>query len=336
MPVALSAPLFVGAAALSLATSWVVVSRLERVGERLALSEALLGLLAALAADAPEITSAVTALVSREGRVGVGVVLGSNAFNLAAVLALGAVVAGRIPLHRRVVLLGGAVAGWESLVALATVLGALSAWEGLLLGAAVLTAYAAILGFARRSLRRLGRRHRLARWVRAATAEEEMELEVAIRPPRGRPADALTALAALLVVVLASAAMERAGSALGRTLGVPDEVIGGLVLAAVTSLPNAVGGVYLARRGRGAAVLSITLNSNSLNVAAGLLLPATVTGLGVLSPASTLVAVGSVALTGVALLLAHLGRGLSRPSGMSIIAAYVVFLAVLVALAGSG
>ena len=50
------------------------------------------------------------------------------------------------------------------------------------------------------------------------------------------------------------------------------------MLAAVTSLPNAVAAVYLASRGRGAAMLSTTLNSNALNVAAGLLLPATITG----------------------------------------------------------
>ena len=46
------------------------------------------------------------------------------------------------------------------------------------------------------------------------------------------------------------------------------------MLAAVTSLPNAVAAVYLARRGRAAATLSEALNSNTINVLAGLLLPA--------------------------------------------------------------
>ena len=69
---------FVLAAAISVATSWVLVVRLERVGARLGLSEALLGMLAALAADAPEITAAVTALVRHDERVGAGVVIGSN------------------------------------------------------------------------------------------------------------------------------------------------------------------------------------------------------------------------------------------------------------------
>ena len=88
MPVLVGAPLFLLAACVSLATSWLLVSRLERVGERLGLSEALLGMVAALAADAPEITSAVTALLTHQQRVGAGVVIGSNVFNLAALLGL--------------------------------------------------------------------------------------------------------------------------------------------------------------------------------------------------------------------------------------------------------
>ena len=49
-------------------------------------------------------------------------------------------------------------------------------------------------------------------------------------------------------------------------------------------LPNSVAAVYLAARGRGAAMLSTTLNSNALNVTAGLLLPATIAGLGGVGP----------------------------------------------------
>src|SRR5215831_8086431 len=104
MPVALAAALFVAGAAVSLSTSYVLVTRLERIGERLGLSEALLGVVAALAADAPEITSA---LAAHQSKIGAGVIIGSNVFNLAALLGLGAVVAGGIALHRRVVLLGG-------------------------------------------------------------------------------------------------------------------------------------------------------------------------------------------------------------------------------------
>ena len=90
----------------------------------------------------------------------------------------------------------------------------------------------------------------------------------------------LAAAAALIAVVGASTVMEVAATAVGRRYGVADIVTGGLVLAVVTSLPNAVSAVYLARRGRGAAVLSTALNSNAINVVAGLLIPASLARLG--------------------------------------------------------
>ncbi len=53
-------------------------------------------------------------------------------------------------------------------------------------------------------------------------------------------------------MVGASVAMELTASKLGARHHVPEIVIGALVLAGVTSLPNAVSALYLAIRGRGA------------------------------------------------------------------------------------
>src|SRR5271170_7946953 len=146
---------FVLGAAVSLATSWVLVSRLERVGERLGLSEALLGLVAALAADAPEITASVTALAHHQRAIGAGVTIGSNVFNLAALLGLGAVVAGRIDLHRRVVVLGGTVAIFVGVACFLSVGGQVSAAVGLSVVLGVLLGYVALLAAHRSILARL-------------------------------------------------------------------------------------------------------------------------------------------------------------------------------------
>ena len=56
----------------------------------------MLGLLTALAAHAPEVSSAIAALVRGKHDVGVGVVLGSNVFNVAAMIGLSAILCGRI------------------------------------------------------------------------------------------------------------------------------------------------------------------------------------------------------------------------------------------------
>ncbi len=327
----LSVAAFVIGAIASLGTSWVLVSRIERVGERLGLSEALLGILAALAADSPEITAAITALVHHQATVGAGVVLGSNVFNLAALLGLGAVVEGRIRLHRKVVLFGGAVAMLVGAACLLSVGGQVSAGAGLALVIAVLVPYVVLLGAHQRVLARLGLPTRWAAWINAAIVEEESELEESIHPQRGTGIDAVVAVGALVVVIVASVAMERGASSLGMHFGISEIVVGALILAAVTSLPNAVSAIYLARRGRGAATLSVALNSNSLNVTAGLLIPAAVIGLAKPSGSGLLVAGWYVGLTAVTLILAYVGHGLRRGSGALIIAAYALFVVLLLA-----
>jgi cation:H+ antiporter len=329
MSVGLSFAAFAFGAIVSLATSWVLVSRLERVGERIGLSEALLGLVAALAADAPEITASVTALLHHQRTIGAGVAIGSNVFNLAALLGLGAVVAGGIALHRKVVVLGGTVAVFMATVCVLTVAGTIPLAVGLVLVLVVLVAYAIVLGAHRRMLAVLPLPTPWTTWLTAAIVEEEAELEVAIRPQRGTNKDVVTALGALVVVVVASAAMEQGASTLGRHYGVAEIVVGGLVLAAVTSLPNAVAAVFFANKGRGAAALSTALNSNTINVAAGLLIPAAFIGLAKPSGSGLLVAGCYAGLTVLTLVLAYLGRGLRRWSGWLIIAAYVVFVAVV-------
>ncbi len=323
---------FVLAAAVSIGASWVLVARLERVGARLGLSEALLGMLAALAADAPEITAAVTALVRHDPRVGAGVVVGSNVFNLAALLGLTAIVAGEVALHRRVIELSGGVALWVSAATLAVVTGILSPAAGLLVVLAVLVPYALILGVRHERLARLRLPALWRGWLVAAVSEEEIELDVAIHPDRGGARDALIAAGAMVVVVGASVAMERAASKLGTRHAVSEIVVGGLVLAAVTSLPNAVAAVYLAARGRGAAVLSTALNSNMLNVLAGLLIPTAILGLGAPSGPTTFVAAAYAAMTVLALGFAYVNRGLRRSAGIAIVTAYLAFAAVLLAI----
>lgn len=323
------AVVFVCAAAVSLATSWVLVSRLERIGARLGLSEALLGMLAALATDTPEITASVTALLGHHSRIGAGVVIGSNVFNLAALLGLAAVMAGEIRLHPRVILLEGIVATLIATICLGVVLGGPGPGMGLLATAVVLIPYLLISGVRPNRLRELGLPPAWADWLSQALAEETQELEPAIHPPRAGTLDVMVALVATAVVIGASTAMELTASQLGTRHHVPEIVIGGLILAGVTSLPNAVAALYLAARGRGAATLSIALNSNTLNVTAGLLLPGAIVGLGAPSGQATLVAGWYLALTVATVASAYAACGLRRAHGALIICGYLGFVAIV-------
>lgn len=315
----------------SLGFSWILVQRLERVGERIGLSEALLGVVAALAADAPEITSSIAAIAQHQREIGSGVVIGSNLFNLAALLGLGAVVSGFIALHRKVVIFGGCVAVWVSLCCLATTLRAVPVSVGLVASLIVLLFYFIVLGLRAQTIERLPFSRPVTQWITDAVDEEELELVTAIRPTRGRPIDVAAALGSLVVVVVSSVAMERGASTLGRHFRVADAVIGGIVLAAVTSLPNAVSAIYLAQKGRGAAAFSTALNSNNLNVVVGLLVPGVLVGLALPSFAGNFTSMAYVVLTGLVLVFAFATSGLTRRAGWVIIAGYAAFVACLLA-----
>jgi Ca2+/Na+ antiporter len=93
--------------------------------------------------------------------------------------------------------------------------------------------------------------------------------------------------------------------------------------------------VYLAARGRGHATLSTALNSNTINVVVGLLIPGVVLGLGPRTAQTELVAAWYVGLSLAILVLAWRHAGLSRGPGLLVIAAYAAFTVSLVASAYS-
>jgi cation:H+ antiporter len=317
---------FLLGAAFSLLASWVLVTRLERIGERIGLSEALLGVVAAFAADAPEITSSVTALTHHQRTIGAGVVIGSNVFNLAALLGLGALTSGFIALHRKVVVLEGVVAVLVALSCIATVTGVISDPTGLVIAGVVFSAYVLVLAARGGTSGRANLPPGWPKWLAVAIDEEELECSRVDRPSRATTFDIVVFAGSLAVVVIASITMERSATTLGHHFHVADAILGALVLAGVTSLPNAVAAIHLAAKGRGAAALSTAMNSNGLNVIAGLLIPGVFIGLARSSVPGSVTTWWYLGLTVVTLGLAFVSRGLRRWQGALIVAGYIAFV----------
>jgi cation:H+ antiporter len=325
----LAIPVFCASLALTLVATVVFARELDRLSERLGVSEGLHGILTALGADAPEISTAVAALVSSHSKIGVGVVVGSNVFNLAALLGLSALVAGHVRIHRHGLLLNGGVALAVAALAAALVLGAIGAVAATILLVAVLAPYMFFLSIRPAWIARIVPVAPVRRFLVAAVREEVRDLrtgEVALQASR---LDLLVLGGALAAIVLGSVGMVHAAIDLGRRWGVSDLIVGTLVLAALTSLPNLMTAVRLALHGRGAAVVSESFNSNSLNVLAGIALPGLALTLG---SASGLVAFSVwwlVGMTAVAIVLTYTGRGLRRTEGAVIVALYIAFAAVI-------
>ena len=130
---------------LTLGAAGFFADRLDHLAPRLGMPEALVGLLTALAADAPEISSALIALAKGAKSVSLGVVLGSNAFNLAAMIGLSAVVAGSVRIEPRSLAVEGAVGLLGALLAAGVIVGAIVPGLALLAFAAVLVPYLILL-----------------------------------------------------------------------------------------------------------------------------------------------------------------------------------------------
>lgn len=315
--------------AVTLAASEALVRGLDRLGALLGLSEGLLGLLTAFGADAPEISSALAALRAGARDVGLGVVLGSNLFNLAALLGLGALLAGRVHVRREGLILDGGVALLVTLVAAALVSGLLAPGAAAALMALLFIPYLVALGLPPQRLSALPLPSPLAMVLARAVSEvdheaaEDPRVSAAAGPWRA----ALLIPLALAVIVAGSAGMVAAALSLAATLRLPHALVGAIVLAGLTSLPNAYAAARLALQGRGAAVVSETMNSNTINILAGVGLPALIFGAGAGGDFELAWLLG---LTALALaLLAH-PRGLTRPGGVAIIALYILFVALRV------
>jgi hypothetical protein len=101
------------------------------------------------------------------------------------------------------------------------------------------------------------------------------------------------------------------------------------VLCSLTTLPNVVTAVRLAVHGRGAAVVSEAFNSNSLNILAGLVIPALFLSLGAASGVQAFSAWWLLGMTVVAIALCWSGRGLQRLEGAAMVLLYVPFVIVV-------
>jgi cation:H+ antiporter len=291
--------------ALSLGASEVLVGALSRLGLRLGISAGLLGLLVALGADSPEISSSVVASLSGARDVGVGVILGSNLFNLAALLGLPALIAGRVSFRRALLALDGGVALLATLVAALLLVARISPALAMVPMLLVTVPYVFILA----------------------------------RPVPGPPGASLAGGSwrpvlwlplAIAAIVAGSALMVAMALLLGRRWHLSSVLLGTVVLAALTSLPNAYAAVRLGLRRNGPAVVSEAFNSNTLNLVAGISLPALFIG-GIAAAQGAGRDLGwLLAMTVAAIAIGAVREEFSRLSGVCLIAIYAVFLVVAV------
>lgn len=322
---------FIASLSVSLLSSVVLAKSLEKLGSRLHLTEGLLGVLTALAADSPEISSSVAALIAGHHDLGVGVVLGSNIFNLAMLLGLSAIVAGAVKVAQPVLLFNGVVAVTVMVITSALIFKIISPGISIILILIVLVPYLWMSSVRSKTVSRLRLPTNLKNMLGSLIEAVHSSTRKDNISPDATWIDVLAILSALFFTVLASYGLVQSTVAIGQFWNIPHVVLGTLVLAALTGIPNILAAIRLAKQNRGSAVISEALNSNTINVIAGICAPALFFGLNIVSQQTYFVVWCLIAMTVFTIGLAYRRKGLYRGEGVIIMVLYILFAMFIIA-----
>jgi cation:H+ antiporter len=260
---------------------------LEDLGDHWDLSPGLLSFISALGANVPNYAASLVAFASGQARVGLGIIVGSNLYNLTIILGLVTFAApgGRgitLALRelrdaRRVAWLAAAmgVTTWLS-VRLFT---SSAPWPvSLVPNAAPLVSLLTVglfLGLLFHALQRLP--HVSSQYVAPQPTPTSTADASPSSTARLAPSAAPTIVGCVFALSLTLSGviiMVQAGQVVGRDVQLPPALLGLVVLAVATSLPNTVVAYQLARTARAATGVEEILNSNGINLALGSALPA--------------------------------------------------------------
>jgi cation:H+ antiporter len=324
MSAALALPLFAVSLAVTLGAARLFARRLDRLGVRFGFPEALIGLLTAVAADGPNVSSASFALVKGAHDVGVGVLVGSNTFQLAAMIGLSALLTGAVRVARETLLLEGLVGLIITSLATVLLLRWLSPAGAALITALVLVPYLTLVIAGQRLSERAGSPLRRLAHALHEHAGPEPKTDVTTNPTHH-----LLGLIVLDVALIlaGSAGMVQAALTLGGDWHIPNTVLGVLILAPLTSLPNAITAIRLGLGGRGAALVGETFNSNSINLGVGVIAPSLFVTFAALSSVAKQQLGWLLAMTIASVGLLARPRGVRRPEAAALLILYVAFVA---------
>jgi cation:H+ antiporter len=262
-----------------MAAAWFT-RRLEALCDRLDFSAGMLSILGALGANIPNYVASIVAIANGQQDVGLGIIIGSNIYNLAIILGISTMAAPGshgIRLQRKEKRDVVIIAYYALAVTLATLV-AIWLLPGtqlvsgiraslLILLPLIIVVILTLAIFSSLILHIVRRPHPSHA---GAIVEQEITLKTTPTSLRRLIAEILLALVIALGGVIV---MVQSGQQLTTDLHMSPVLSGLLVLAVATSLPNTVVAVILVRTGRTAACVEEIFSSNSINAALGIALP---------------------------------------------------------------
>ncbi len=334
---------FVASLLIVVGASAVFTRRLEVISDLWQFSPGLLSLVGALGANIPNYVAALAAAASGQPEVGIGIIIGSNIYNLAIILSIAAFASPArhgLTLSRQEARDASQIGGFAlaMMVTTALAIGCFS-WKifpGLsdqfipftrvvlfLLNILTLALFASL---AAHTLRRAPEKPS----VLAKSAGEHADKPA--EEPTGRwwlvPRILSEMIIALGIALAGVIVMVQSAEAVALAIHLPPAILSLLVLAVATSLPNTIVAFTLARTNRASASIEEIFSSNAVNATLGIALPLLLWS-GAQNDRLLVILDGPlmVALTCAGLLCLHKQR-VSRFTGVLFVLTYVGWIAI--------
>ncbi len=286
----------------------ILIDQSEKIALRLGISEYVIGAtLVAVGTSLPEMAASITASMNHRPEIAVANVIGSNIFNITLVLGIVFIVAKEVNPHRDFFAKDSSWALFPVLIFILMVQdGSFSRFDGFLL---MLLMCAYIL-----FLLRVGKDI-------LVDNEEKSETTTSFD---WRKVSILTLLGFICVIMGADYTIESA-SALAKSFGVSDWVIGIIMVSLGTSMPELMVSITAARKGKADMAIGAIIGSNMANTTMVLGSAALVTPI-TINPGKYMFDISTMLVATLMLVFISANRLYTKPAGISLLIVLALFL----------
>lgn len=287
------------------------VDNLVDIGESLGISQIILGVTAsAIGTSLPEFGSAMIATLTGSSDIGVGVVIGSNIWNIAGILGISAIVAGIIETNRQEIMRDGMMTLITALILMGFLLftNEITRIVGIVL-IAVYVVYMWILIKAQRD-----------------NSKNNLETKENSKKKSINRKNISFVIIGVIGLIIGCRLLVYSGVELAEIAGIPEILVGLFALGIGTSAPEFVVTLTSAMKKLHSLSIGTVLGSNVFNIMIGIGVPALFINIPIEPLSITFDAPVMIFVTSLLLLLAGWKMKLTRYAGLILVIVYVIYI----------
>ena len=304
----------------------VFVDNLVDIGGALGISQIILGVTAsAIGTSLPEFGSAMIASLTGSTDIGVGVVIGSNIWNIAGILGISATAAGIIKADTSGITRDGLVCLGTGLILIFFMLfGSI----GRIASITMIILYSFYLWRLIKAQKKYTNDSVLKKEAETEETKEKIE-ELETEEATGKKSINKKTLALILLglagLIIGCRLLIYSGVELARIAGIPEMIMGLFTLAIGTSIPELVVTLSSAMKGLHDLSIGTIVGSNTFNILIGIGVPALIVAIPVERLSLTFDAPVMIFVTVLLLLMIKKSGKLTRVSGIILMATYIAY-----------